>query len=87
MAQNPMGFNNDNDLNTTKILFFRVNVAVMMAPVCSACQNAENALFKKSQFCPQTFKYFFKNLGLIYKDSPFRPINSQNSDRHYTDGN
>ena len=33
MAQNPMGFNNDNDLNTTKILFFRVNVAVMMAPV------------------------------------------------------
>ena len=34
-------------LNSTKILFFYVNVAVMMAPVCSARQNAENAPFKK----------------------------------------
>ena len=43
-------------LNSSKYLIFRVKIAVMMASIGSACQNAENAHFEKRTILGRIFE-------------------------------
>ena len=51
-------------LNSTEIWVFRVNMAVRMAPIRSARQNAENALFEKRAILVEFSGQKIKNLPL-----------------------